>query len=254
MQVSAIFYFARPPLANVHLVLYAVFMPAKNSTKLYINNGYYHLYNRGVEKRVIFEDAQDYGVFLSYLKEYLLPKDEKMLRKQLIDPITSVKKRDKILKSLRMNNFSNEIILLAYCLMPNHFHLLVKQNSEKAIDTFMNSLCTRYSMYFNRKYKRVGPLYQGVYKAVLIETIEQFLHLSRYIHRNPLSLQGVALQTLSNQPSSYAEYLNLRKTKWVQPQEILEFFSKKIPSLGYESFIDQHADIEFVQNIRIDDE
>lgn len=171
-------------------------MPAKNSLKIYTPNSYYHLYNRGVEKRIIFIDEQDYHVFLSYLKEYLIPKDELALRKRLADSNTSYKEKDKILKALRMNNFSEEIFLVAYCLMPNHFHLLIKQSDELSIDRIMNSLGTRYTMYFNRKYKRVGPLYQDVYKAVLVRTDEQLLHLSRYIHRNPIELasQGDALR------------------------------------------------------------
>jgi len=229
-------------------------MPAKNSTKVYIKNGYYHLYNRGVEKRVIFEDKQDYAVFLSYLKEYLLPKDEKRLRKKLADPLISPQERDRILKTLRMNNFSTEVNLLAYCLMPNHFHMLVQQTRETTIDSLMNSLCTRYSMYFNKKYKRVGPLYQGVYKAVIIDSDSQLLHLSRYIHRNPLALQGVALQTLSDQPSSYAEYVGMRNTQWVHSKGILSFFSKKFPSLTYKAFVSQREELELIQNLRIDDE
>jgi len=97
-------------------------MPAKNSTKLYIENSFYHLYNRGVEKRIIFLDQQDYFVFLSYLKQYLLPLDKNKLTEKLTDPDISYKDRDKILKSLRLNNFASEIKLIAYCLMPNHFH------------------------------------------------------------------------------------------------------------------------------------
>src|SRR3989344_5405375 len=155
-------------------------MPAKNSRKQYHENSYYHLYNRGVEKRKIFLDDQDYTVFLSYLKEYLLPKDEKAL-KELLGSDISYKEKDSVLKKLRLKNFVDEISLVAYCLMPNHFHMLVKQRSADAIDAFMSSLNTRYSMYFNRKYDRVGSLYQGVYKAVLIETDEQLLHLTRYI-------------------------------------------------------------------------
>ncbi|MBI5452187.1 transposase, partial [Candidatus Gottesmanbacteria bacterium] len=200
-------------------------MPGRNTQKLYVKNGYYHLYNRGVDKRTIFEDQQDIGVFLSYLKEYLLPKDEVKLRLCLANPSTLIKEKDSILKMLRLNNFYNSISLLSYCLMPNHFHLLVKQYKEDAIDVFMNSLGTRYTMYFNRKHKRVGPLYQGVYRAVLIETDEQLLHLSRYIHRNPLDLQGVALQTLSEQYSSYAEYIGHRKTYWENSQEIISYYS-----------------------------
>lgn len=164
-------------------------MPAKNSRKTYATNCYYHLYNRGVEKRTIFQDQQDYGVFLSYLKEYLLPKDEAELNKKLSDPDISYQDKDKVLKKLRLNNFNQEITLLAYCLMPNHFHFFLKQKSMGAIDKFMNSLGTRYTMYFNRKYKRVGSLYQGVYKAVPITSDAQFVYLSKYIHKQGLALQ-----------------------------------------------------------------
>ncbi len=214
-------------------------MPAKNSQKLYVKKGYYHLYNRGVEKRNLFQDAQDYGVFLSYLKDYLMPKDETSLRLRLADPAVPWSEKDKILKALHLNNFSDEITLLCYCLMPNHFHFMVHQNSAETIDRFTNSLGTRYTMYFNKKYKRVGPLYQGVYKAVLIESDEHLLHLSRYIHRNPLALQGVALQTLSQQPSSYADYIGERKIAWVHPESILDHFSSSSPQRSYQSFVEQ---------------
>ena len=92
-------------------------MPAKNSTKTYVENGYYHIYNRGVEKRTIFLDQQDYGVFLSYLKEYLLPKDEKGLHEKLSNSNTSYQEKDKFIKLLRLNNFNQEITFIAYCLM-----------------------------------------------------------------------------------------------------------------------------------------
>src|SRR3972149_7409859 len=154
-------------------------MPAKNSIKQYVENGYYHIYNRGVEKRRIFEDEQDYAVFLSYLKTYLTPKDINLLQKELSEA-TDALKRASILRQIKLNNFSGEIKLLAYCLMPNHFHMLIKQSSSDSIDNFINSLNTRYVMYFNRKYKRIGPLFQGGYKAVLIETDEQLSYLSAY--------------------------------------------------------------------------
>src|SRR3990167_1488571 len=202
-------------------------MPAKNSVKQYLENGYYHIYNRGVEKRLIFLDAQDYSVFLSYLKEYLSPKNEKELYDKLSNPSLSYKERDKILKLLRLNNFSNEITFLAYCLMPNHFHFFVKQKSQNSIDSFMNSMGTRYTMYFNKKYKRVGSLYQDVYKAVLVETEKQFIHLSRYIHKQALASQGDALRGWEGQPSSYKRYLGFEKTAWIHPEEILSFFSTK---------------------------
>ena len=126
-------------------------MPSKNTLKIYIKNGYYHLYNRGVEKRKIFQDEQDYAVFLSYLKIYLLPKDENNLKKLLLNSDLDYRERDNTLRLLNLNNFTDEITLLAYCLMPNHFHLLLKQKSENSIDVFMRSLCTRYTMFFNKK-------------------------------------------------------------------------------------------------------
>ncbi|MDO8451536.1 MAG: hypothetical protein Q7S76_01570, partial [bacterium] len=109
-----------------------------------------------------------------------------------------------------------------------------------------NSLFTRYSMYFNKKYKRVGPLFQGVYKAVLVNNNEQLLYLTRYIHRNiiaakrkiDLASQGEALRSWSY--SSYPEYIGKRKTNWVKPQEILSFFSTSGFS-SYQAFVEESA-------------
>lgn len=226
-------------------------MPARNARKKYLENGYYHLYNRGVEKRKIFQNEQDYSVFLSYLKEYLLPKNEKFLHERLSDPTITSIERENILKALRLNNFSGEIILLAYCLMPNHFHFFIKQKNPNSIDKFMNSLCTRYTMYFNKKYKRVGFLYQGVYKAVLLENESQFLHLSRYIHKQALASQGLALRG-GGQPSSYPEYIGSRNTEWIHPEEILSYFSKTNPSLSYETFVKQENDYEILKNLTLE--
>jgi len=212
-------------------------MPAKNALKQYLENSYYHLYNRGVEKRQIFLDEQDYSVFLSYLKEYLIPRNKKDLLNKLSDKNTSYKERDKIIRVLNLNNFFEEISLLAYCLMPNHFHFLIKQKSATSIDQFMNSLGTRYTMFFNRKYKRIGHLYQAQYKAVLIYTDEQLLYLSRYLHNQASASQGNALRGWQEQPSSYPEYLGKRKTEWIKPEEILSYFSKTNPKLSYENFV-----------------
>lgn len=227
-------------------------MPARHKTKQYIENGYYHIYNRGVEKRLIFLDDQDYSVFLSYLKEYLLPKNVKELNDKLLDINLSYKERDKILRLLRLNNFADEITLLAYCLMPNHFHLFLKQKSPQSIDKFMQSLCTRYTMYFNKKYKRVGGLCQDTYKAVLVENEAQFLYLSKYIHKQALASQGVTLRGWG-QPSSYPEYLGKRKTEWVHPEEILSFFSKNNPNLSYEAFVAEEDELELLPGIVVED-
>ena len=230
-------------------------MAAKNSLKVYSENSYYHLYNRGVEKRLIFQDEQDYSVFLSYLKTYLTPKEKDDLLRLLSKPGLASREKDKILKELRLNNFSGEIKLLAYSLMPNHFHLLVKQKSANSIDRFMNSLGVRYAMFFNRKYKRVGSLCQDVYKAVLVESEPQLLYLTKYIHRNCLEVlasQEDVLRAYYAQPSSYPDYLGLRKTEWIYPEEILAFFSKTNPRLSYKSFVEETGDILIEEKIAID--
>jgi len=219
-------------------------MPARNSRKIYLANSYYHLYNRGVEKRIIFQDEQDYAVFLSYLKQYLLPKPISELQKKLSNPSTFYKERASIIQLIRLNNFSDNLKLLAYCLMPNHFHLEVNQETPETIDVFMNSLCTRYTMYFNKRHNRVGHLMQGVYKAVPVTSDSQLLELSRYIHKQAI--------VLNNQPSSYLEYMEQRKTEWVHPEIILNYFSKSKPDMDYEYFVNGDNRFENIDKIRLE--
>lgn len=214
-------------------------MPSKNAIKTYVADGYYHVYNRGVNKRTIFKNEQDYAVFLSYLKTYLLPKDLEKLNAVLSNPESSAKEKDNALSLLHLNNFHDRIGLLAYCLMPNHYHFLLHQAMEKDIESFMKSCMTRYTMYFNKKHGRVGPLFQGQYKAVLVDTDEQLLYLSRYIHRNPLSLSDHERSLLFRQPTSYGVYLGTTKQEWVKPDAILAFFSSRSQGFNsYQSFVE----------------
>jgi len=198
-------------------------MPAKNTIKRYKANGYYHIYNRGVEKRIIFQDKQDYAVFLNYLKEYLSPLPRQRAKRNICVQAKTYKIND-----YQCRNHYQQIALLAYCLMPNHFHLLVKQKQPRDIQLFMKSLGTRYTMYFNKRYQRQGGLFQDRYKAVLIDSDEQLLHLSRYIHLNPSP-------NPSQQPSSYADYLGFKNTFWVHPQDILKYFKNP---LNYQKFVE----------------
>lgn len=221
-------------------------MPAKNILKPYVENGFYHIYNRGVEKRVIFQDEQDYHVFLNYLKIYLSsPTSSKEDYKGDYKGYSFVK----LPRQRPLNNFHQEIVLLTYCLMPNHFHLLLKQKPANGIEKFMRSLGTKYVQYFNKRYQRVGPLFQDTYKAVLIKTDEQLLHLSRYIHLNPTfdsnrknhPLQKILFESYS----SYFDYLGKRKTKWVHPEETLSFFKNAQRTnprdlLSYQSFVEDY--------------
>src|SRR3989338_5077209 len=221
-------------------------MPSKNVVKYYIENGYYHVYNRGVEKRNIFEDRQDYNVFTSFLRDYLLPKDADTLMKVISDLDSTPTERDRAAKLLRLNNFSDEVQMIAYCLMPNHFHFLIKQRSRNAIDQLMNSLGTRYTMYFNKKNARVGRLYQDVYKAVEVEQDEYLLHLSRYIHKQALEYKPV-----SPQPSSYEYFVRSKTSDWIHPEDILAFFSGKYP-VGYETFMSQKDELD-LSNLLLED-
>jgi len=243
-------------LTMLNVLGHSKIMAAKNSLKTYSPNCYYHIYNRGVEKRLIFQDEQDYAVFLSYLRTYLLPKDEHKLQQTLSNPDLNYKERERILKELRLNNFSDEITLLAYCLMPNHFHFLIKQKSSDGIDKFMNSFGVRYTMFFNRKYNRVGSLYQDVYKAVAVESEEQLLYLSSYIHRNPFNSKAGSkedvLRAWFTQPSSYPDYLGQRVTDWIHPDDILVFFSKTNPQLSYQTFVEQTDDTPIIKEVALD--
>jgi putative transposase len=199
-------------------------MPRKNSLKIYVEGGYYHLYNRGVEKREIFLDDKDYKVFLYFLKKYLSPSEE---------PVIFQKKK----------NLIDQIELLSYCLMPNHFHLLVKQNVKDGITNLMNRLGTNYAMYFNKRYKRVGSLFQSVYKAIIVESDEQLLHLSRYIHLNPKDKVG---ELIDYPYSSYGDYLGMRKSNWLHTEQILSFFKKKRSKVfdyfSYQSFVEGYRE------------
>lgn len=193
-------------------------MPAKNVVKFYLPNGIYHIYNRGVEKRIIFEDEQDYKVFLNYLKEYLSPApDNESLKKTITFKGVTFKGMPK-----QIVNYSDQINLLAFCLMPNHIHLLIKQTDKNSIKKFTQSLFTRYSMYFNKKYNRTGSLFQGTYKATNVINKDYLLDVTRYIHKNPLKFT----KNLIDAYSSYSHYLNIFKLPWVNNEEVIDYFNK----------------------------
>lgn len=217
-------------------------MPRKNTIKTYVKDGIYHIYNRGVEKRTIFLEDNDYKYFLKLLKESLstpqVPPKINFTVTLKGDTFKGIAKQPK--------NFADKILLLAYCLMPNHFHLLIKQTNDSAIKDFMQSISTRYSMYFNKKYKRVGSLFQSVYRAILVQKDQYLLHLSRYIHQNPSELG----QKLKDAYSSYADYINLRNTSWINKTIILSNFNnKKANSLSIPSHINSYQ--SFVEDSEI---
>jgi putative transposase len=211
-------------------------VPAKNSIKIPIENGYYHIYNRGANKQKIFENDQDYSVFLNYLKEALSP----VSKLQKVDKFEVEINGTTFLKPKRQpKNFYNKVDLIAYALMPTHFHLLIKQNNQEFMEAFMRSVATRNSMYFNKVHDRTGTLFQGIYKAVLVEDENYLLYLSRYIHLNPKEISA----NLVSAYSSYANYLKLKNSEWLNPRPVLDYFDQPInPELkkynDYKKFVE----------------
>lgn len=168
---------------------------------------YYHVYNRGNRKQNIFIQYRDYERFLKRMKMY----------------------KEKF-----------GVSILCYCLMPNHYHFLLRQETDIPITVFMLRLGTSYAKYFNIKYEQVGSLFQGRFRAKLIETDEYLLHLSRYIHRNPLEIQlstpGVELADY--RWSSYINYLNFVKNPMIESEYILGYFAKNNKSNDYKKFVE----------------
>jgi len=175
-------------------------MPSRNIVREFTNDSYFHVYNRGVEKRLIFLDDQDYTVFLGLIKKYLTGENHNQNNRHLFRRI------------------DDKVQLLAYCLMPNHFHLMLYQKREGGITQLMRRLCTGYVMYFNNRYKRVGTLFQGTYKASSINRDDYLQHISRYIHLNPTEYATWPY-------SSLAYYTGKKTARWVTTKPVLDMFN-----------------------------
>lgn len=149
----------------------------------FADNEHYHIFNRGVDKRTIFEDEDDHYRFLHGLYEF----NDKNLTAPFIQRIgkrlpTATYKtlREKISKEKNVKR-EKLVDILSFCLMPNHYHLILKQLQENGISKFMHKLGTGYTNFFNLKNERKGSLFQGPFKAVYVKDDTQMMHLSRYI-------------------------------------------------------------------------
>lgn len=189
------------------------------------NNEIYHVYNRGVEKRKIFLEEADYLRFIHDIFEFNnsipaqrfyqssgvgLPKIERgEPRKFLVD-------------------------ILAFCIMPNHFHLMLKQKVDNGITKFMHKFGTGYANYFNLKYKRSGTLFQGKYKAVHIQRDAHFIYLPFYIHFNPLDI--AAPEWRDGKINNISEVIKfLESYRW---SSYLDYIGKKnFPSVTQREFL-----------------
>jgi len=190
-------------------------MPVRNRVRVPIPNCYFHVYNRGHNKDRLFYDEVDFKHF-----EWLLER-------------CFGKKQQKDSKGRQYPWFGDKVQLHAYCLMPNHFHLLLYQGEDAtAISKSIQSLAVTYSMYFNKKYNRRGSVFESAFKASNILNDSYLLHVTRYIHLNPDKYE-------SWEHSSYKDYIGQSRS-WVITQSILELFD----SVGdYAKFVDDYKDM-----------
>ena len=189
---------------------------------------FYHLYNRGTDKRKVFTSQYDYERFIALL--YLCNSSESTrIRSKFLTDMLSIKTGKKLVQ------------IGAYCLMPNHFHLLLSECVEGGISRFMQKLMTAYTMYFNKKNERTGNLFQGVFKAEHLDRDEYLKYIFAYIHLNPVKLvdskwkeNGIKNRTIAKNflknysYSSYLEYIGIdRKEKVIlSPNAFPHYFEK----------------------------
>jgi REP element-mobilizing transposase RayT len=183
-------------------------MPSRNTIREYDAPAYYHLYNRGAGGRAIFQDSQDKNKFVSLLQRYLCDDDDAQLYP------------------------TYDLDLLAYCVMSNHFHLLIFHETDPtAITQLMRSVSTAYSMYFNKKYKSYGHVFQSVFKASRITNEPYLEHISRYIHLNPETYKTYKW-------SSLPYHIGTAPTpEWIHPERLLDMSPEK-----YAEFLEDYED------------
>ena len=193
---------------------------------------YYHIFNRAVNKQVIFHDTSDYFRFLFLTLYFQSPiifqqlgrKVKEFVQSRALDNV----EEDEIIKKRRVE-------LVAFCIMPNHFHLIVKELDEGGIAAYMQRVLTSYSKYYNTKYQKSGHVFQGPYRAVHIADDRQLLHLSAYIHRNPREISKWFKKEDQYIWSSYQDFID--ENRWgnlIMPDIVIGQFKDKAE---YENFV-----------------
>lgn len=202
---------------------------------------FYHIFNRGVNKNDIFFLEKDYKRFITTAIHYknFTHKFTASGVSGVSDPVSSKLEKPKIQ-------------ILAYCLMPNHFHLLIKQLDDGGITWFMQHLINSYVHYVNIKHNRVGPLFQGRFRNVLVDSDDQLLHVSRYIHLNPL-VSNLTSKLKTYAWSSYPSYLSGYNDNLSEPEFILGNFKSRG---DYEEFVLDQVDyarsLEYIKHHILD--
>ena len=199
--------------------------------KIVLSDGQiYHVFNRGIDRRTVFTSKKDFDRFQRLIKFYR--------HKNIPIRFSQVMQQSEDIRESTLRNIHESerlVDILTYCIMPNHFHFLLKQNSNNGIATFISNITNAYTKYFNTRTKREGPLFQGVFKAVLIESDEQLVHVSRYIHLNPTTSSIIPTEQLNSYLwSSYPEYIKLSNEDISESSFVLGLF-KSVKD--YEKFV-----------------
>lgn len=217
-------------------------------TSIYLNRqffsgSYYHVYNRGAHKQNIFLDKNDYDSFIQILSYYFLHPlgTPKSILSRLAD------KGRTFVEAAEPAAYT----LIAYCLMPNHFHFMIRQDSDSiTISNLMKRVCTTFAMYFNNRHHHSGTIFQGKYKNILIENEYQWLYLTKYIHRNPTHLKQRSDLCLYPY-SSYPNYLGIKSDRWVDPSIILSVDSRDEVE-KYQRFVEDGSDVGSIEKLTLD--
>ncbi len=140
----------------------------------FVNDGYYHVFNRGVDKRVVFTDRDELNFFLNRLSDL-----------NSVDTSNALKsKRYRLKGELALADTEKLVSIVAYCVLPNHFHLLLKQKTDDGISKFMQRLGTSYVHFFNKKHQRLGSLFQGKFKATALNGDYALAKVASYVNLN----------------------------------------------------------------------
>ncbi len=181
-------------------------------------NSIHHVYNRGNNKELIFLDNQDRRAFMFRVGLAIGIEKDTL---NTSDVAAMPKSRAQIIP------FSDSSFKIhAFCLMPNHFHILIEQTGEIPVSKFMHKICTSYSMYMNKKYHRVGHIFQDRFKSVLVETDAQLKWTSAYIHTNPIK-DGLAKNPKEYRWSSYQDFVMGRHNPLLTTDFLLSVFENR---------------------------
>lgn len=220
----------------------------------HLNEHFYHVYNRGVEKRIVFLDTADHARFLHLL---FVCNDAYLKMKNTTRILVHNEQGETLLIDKRSD--ARLVDILCYSLMPNHFHLMLKQVADNGISLFMQRIGTAYTMYFNKKYERNGVLFQGSFKTRFVQNEQYLVYLSKYIHLNPVELiepqwqeNGIGNWAATNKFledykwSSYADYIGVKNFPSIINRNYLKEYFKT--EKEYKKFINEFlvADLQHI--------